>query len=226
METKVCLFCKEEKLLSDYYKDKSGKLGVQSGCKPCKQEYQRKYLLDKDVNLKMAEWHKNYYKKNKDKALIKHKIWIKNNRNKIRETANEYYKKNAKLICEKNQIYKVKRKEIDPLFKLKIALRGRTGTILKHKGYKKNTKTETILGASFDICKLHIEKKFTKGMNWSNYGKGEGRWNIDHKIPLASANTEEDLIKLCHYTNLQPLWETENMKKSDKILPIQTTLIL
>jgi hypothetical protein len=70
-----------------------------------------------------------------------------------------------------------------------------------------------MLGIEWEMAKQHIERQFTKGMNWDNQGK----WHIDHIIPLASANTEEELIKLCHYTNLQPLWAEDNLTKSDKI---------
>jgi hypothetical protein len=55
-------------------------------------------------------------------------------------------------------------------------------------------------------------------MNWSN----RNLWHIDHIIPLASAKTEEEMIKLCHYTNLQPLWAIENMSKGSKIITIKT----
>ena len=51
-------------------------------------------------------------------------------------------------------------------------------------------------------------------MSWENHGK----WHIDHIIPLSTANTEEDILNLCHYTNLQPLWAEDNIKKSNKIL--------
>lgn len=51
-------------------------------------------------------------------------------------------------------------------------------------------------------------------MNWDNYGK----WHIDHIIPLASAKTEEEMCNLFHYKNLQPLWASDNFRKSDKIL--------
>jgi hypothetical protein len=51
-------------------------------------------------------------------------------------------------------------------------------------------------------------------MNWSN----RKEWHIDHIIPLSSAKTEEELLKLFHYTNLQPLWANDNIKKSNKIL--------
>mgnify|MGYP002132731409 FL=1 len=49
-------------------------------------------------------------------------------------------------------------------------------------------------------------------MTWDNYGD----WHIDHIIPLNSAQTEEDLYKLCHYSNLQPLWALDNLKKGSK----------
>ena len=57
---------------------------------------------------------------------------------------------------------------------------------------------------------------FTPEMNWSNYGKFG--WHIDHIIPLDSANTEDEMYKLCHYTNLQPLWWSENLSKGHKVL--------
>ena len=63
--------------------------------------------------------------------------------------------------------------------------------------------------------KEYIEQKFTEGMCWNLVGK---EIHIDHIIPLSSANTEEDIYKLCHYTNLQPLWAKDNLSKSNKIL--------
>ena len=48
-------------------------------------------------------------------------------------------------------------------------------------------------------------------MDWSNHGK----WHIDHKIPISWAKTEEEIIKLSHYTNLQPMWAEENIKKKN-----------
>ena len=51
-------------------------------------------------------------------------------------------------------------------------------------------------------------------MTWENYGE----WHIDHIIPLDSANDENELYSLCYYTNLQPLWGNENIRKGAKIL--------
>jgi hypothetical protein len=90
----------------------------------------------------------------------------------------------------------------------------------RNKGYSKNTKTQEMLGVDWEIAKQHIERQFTKGMNWEN----QGEWHIDHIIPLSSANTPERLKKLCHYTNLQPMWAVDNLSKSDSINGQQTLL--
>ena len=74
---------------------------------------------------------------------------------------------------------------------------------------KKNYKTELILGCSFEEFKLHLESLWQPWMNWDNYGKYNGTegygWDLDHIIPICTAKTEEDVIRLSHYTNLQPL---------------------
>jgi hypothetical protein len=78
----------------------------------------------------------------------------------------------------------------------------------------KRNKTFNIVGCSPQFLKEHLENQFIDGMDWDN----RGEWHIDHIIPLSSAKTEDELYKLCHYTNLQPLWAEDNLKKSNKIL--------
>ena len=87
--------------------------------------------------------------------------------------------------------------------------------------YTKKSKSCEILGCSFNELKTHLESKFEPWMNWDNRGlikNGEFNigWDIDHIIPLSSAKTEEEIIKLNHYTNLQPLCSMINrcIKKS------------
>jgi hypothetical protein len=90
----------------------------------------------------------------------------------------------------------------------------------KNKRWNKNTKTQEMLGCDYQTAFKHIESRFKKGMSWDNFGD----WHIDHIIPLASAKTEEELIELCHYTNLQPLWAEENLIKGDKIIACRINL--
>jgi len=78
---------------------------------------------------------------------------------------------------------------------------------------KKNT-TFDIIGCTPEYLKEHIETQFTEGMSWELIGK---YIHIDHIIPLCSAKTEEEIYKLCHYSNLQPLWAKDNLLKGTKI---------
>jgi hypothetical protein len=80
----------------------------------------------------------------------------------------------------------------------------------------KKNKTFEIVGCTPKFLKEHLETKFVDSMNWDN----RSEWHIDHIIPLSSAKTEDELYKLCHYTNLQPLWAKDNLKKSNKVFTI------
>ena len=86
---------------------------------------------------------------------------------------------------------------------------------------KNNHKTGSAvkdLGCTIEQFKVYLESKFTKGMNWDNYGLHS--WHIDHVKPLSSFDLtdKEQFKKACHYTNLQPLWAKDNLIKSNKIL--------
>lgn len=79
----------------------------------------------------------------------------------------------------------------------------------------KSTATEKYLGCTIIELKEYLESKFQYGMSWNNYGRNG--WHIDHIIPSSSADSLEELIRLQHYTNLQPLWEIDNLQKGAKI---------
>lgn len=107
------------------------------------------------------------------------------------------------------------RRNTDSLFKFKSNVRGLIYQSFKRKknnDWIKKTKTESILGCKFEEFKIYIEKQFTEGMNWEN----QGEWHLDHIKPLKLAETEEEVIILNHYTNFQPLWAEDNLKKGSK----------
>jgi hypothetical protein len=143
---------------------------------------------------KIKQEKKKYYTKNKKQINLKHKIYRENNREKRNE-----YQKNRKLN--------------DPIFKLNHTIRNRMRSFLLTKNITKKNKTFNIVGCTPVELKEHLEKQFADGMSWDNQGK----WHIDHIIPMSSANTEEEVLKLCHYTNLQPLWGIDNLKKGSKL---------
>lgn len=116
------------------------------------------------------------------------------------------------------RVYINTRRRMDPIFKLQQVMRSRLYSALRVTGFRKLSRTNKYIGCTTEKLKKHLEYSFEPGMAWHNHGKGSGKWNVDHIIPLSSATTAEELFKLCHYTNLQPLWENENMAKGDKLI--------
>jgi hypothetical protein len=208
MKTKICSKCRVEFDLNNFNKDISRKDGLSYICKKCAIDKKNKYVDN-----------------NKDKVLLSYKKYREENKTKILENKKKYYYNNL----EKTKIYRKKynkenrdyynkweknKAETDILFRLSRNMRSRLRSFLKSEKIVKKTKTMDIVGCESHFLKEHLEQKFQQGMSWDNYGV----WHIDHIIPLSSANSEEEIYKLCHYTNLQPLWGIDNIKKSNKIL--------
>jgi len=194
METKICSRCKEEKEICEFNKRKTSKDGYRNYCKICHLEYSKKYVKD------------NYEKYKKYQDLY-HLI----NSKSLSKKSSEYYQNNKEKVNKyiKNKYY------TDNIFKLKHNIRCRINQFLQKNKITKKNKTFDIVGCSPEFLKEQLEQKFTKGMSWNLMGK---YIHIDHIIPLSSAKTEDELYSLCHYTNLQPLWAEDNLRKSDKIL--------
>lgn len=145
----------------------------------------------------------------KNKRIAEKVLFLLKNKDKIEKDKAE---KERKRKDAENAKTKEKR-ATDPLFRLKDNLRARTRKAFRNKYNKKSTNSE-LLGISYESLYKHIESLFTDGMSWDLLGK---HIHIDHIIPLASADTEDELIKLCHYTNLQPLWAKDNLLKGDSM---------
>jgi hypothetical protein len=136
---------------------------------------------------------------------------ISRERRKVKLNSNPEFRK---LDNRKKEESRVNRESRDPVFKLKRKMRHSLRGSFKRKGQNKNTQSQQILGADWEIVKKHFESLFTEGMTWDNMGE----WHIDHIIPLSTAKLEEEILNLCNYKNLQPLWAKDNLEKSDKIL--------
>jgi hypothetical protein len=114
------------------------------------------------------------------------------------------------------KLYMRERRKSDPIFKLASNVRTRIGTFLKVRNMRKTNGTFKMVGCTPEFLKKYLEKQFKPGMTWENHSI-DG-WHIDHKDPLDLAMTLKDVEELCHYTNLQPMWATENLKKGNKII--------
>jgi hypothetical protein len=98
------------------------------------------------------------------------------------------------------------------LYNLKDRIRSRTRSAFKRIKQNKPTNTEKLIGCDWLTAKKHIETFFTDKLNWDNFNE----WHIDHIIPLCTANNCEEIINLCHYTNLQPLMAKDNLLKGGR----------
>jgi hypothetical protein len=145
--------------------------------------------------------YKNYYYDNRETEIERQVNYQKNN--------NDFVKKNRNIRHKKKY-------NNDVLYKLKFNIRNRVKLFLKSSNFNLNlNNTYNIIGCTPEELKIHIEKQFKKGMSWDNHS--HDGWHIDHIIPLSIAKTEDEVYRLCHYTNLQPLWCEDNYKKSNKV---------
>jgi hypothetical protein len=148
-----------------------------------------------------------------------HKYWIENKEaitERSRERKKEDAQKNLKRNNETKKRSRAKRMTEDPAVKIKT--RVSTAIYQCIRAGKGKRKTLEILPYTIPELMEHLEKQFTEGMSWDNYGL----WHIDHKLPRAAfkyATPDDKGFKLLwDLSNLQPLWALDNWKKKDKIL--------
>lgn len=209
--TKKCTKCFVLKDIALYNKKRNA---LQSWCKQC--ESQRTKI---------------WYEKNKEKRNKKAREWESNNRDKVNFAKRARREKAKSLLPpqikkdlfdrskwnsqNKHRLAKYKRDWLkkNPIASLSDRVRRRINQAFKLFNYTKRSKTNEILGCDWETFKNHMERQFVKGMTWEN----RSQWHIDHIIPIATAKTEEDVVRLNHYTNLRPLWAHENLAKSAKV---------
>lgn len=191
---KKCIGCHSEKNESDFYFNKStGR--VFSRCKECFK------LYSSDCK-----------QKNKEKTLETKRLYRAKNKGKKQytESPEAMSRRRAKKVA-----YDRQKRQSDPVYRLKCNIRRLVRIHLKKHGYTKKSKTSEILGCDFETFKHHIELQFIGDMTWDMVGS---EIQIDHIVPLATAKTEADVIKLNHYTNLRPMWSHENASKGSKVV--------
>ena len=150
-----------------------------------------------------------YQRKNAEIMKQKHNEYRAANRERARSWDKKYRDANGDKIVSKLR----ERRRNDPILRLKDAIRG---SIRAYLGSKKTRRSATfeIVGCTPDFLRGYLEKQFKDGMTWENYGP---YWHVDHRIPLASGNSPEEIMGLSHWTNLQPLTAFENISKGAKI---------
>ena len=244
METKICSKCKKEKNITEFRTIKQkDKIKLNYYCRSCekeyKKEYNKKYWQEKKYYFQnyriehkeqISKYKKEYQTKNIEKHRESSKKWFTKNKEKTKKYQKEYEEKNAEKISERKKRYREKnrdkinkrmreytkkRKEKDELFTFKKRIRGITTKAIARKGYTKRSRSYEILGCDYEFLIKHLLYTFKNnyGYEWDKKEKIA----IDHIIPLAIAKSEEEVIRLCHYSNLQLLKMKDNIIKSDKL---------
>jgi len=178
-------------------------------------EYNKEYRLNHKEYFMVKN--KEFHIVNKENISERKRKYYLENCEKIRERKRKYYLENKERLNKQSVVRVNKRKDDDDLFKLSCNIRGLIHSTLKLKGYRKKSKTCEILGCSFEEFKTYLETKFESWMNWNNYGNWDGQpkemnvaWDIDHIIPISLGITEDEIMRLNYYSNLQPLCSYTN----------------
>lgn len=196
---KKCASCRKEKSADMFHVYIYNKDGYRYSCKECTKKYNKKYYHEN------VEYHKRYQRQNIEK---------------YRHIKRMYARSSDKEKYRRKKMYVIKKE--DPAFRLKNSVSSFIRASFKQGRAVKKDRCEDLIGLSISELKTYIEAKFEPWMNWSNYGKYNGSknfgWDIDHIIPISSAKTEEEVLRLNHYTNLQPLCSYINRYvKKDKV---------
>lgn len=148
---------------------------------------------------------------------MRNKKYRDENRKKRNAQKREYYRENKKRLVQNIVEYRRKKLKKDPAYRMMHNLRRRLQLALKSQGVKKDINSKKLFGADQETIWKHLESKFKKGMTRKNNNlKG---WHVDHIKPMSSFDlSDPSQLRECnHYTNLQPLWWWENIKKGNKI---------
>lgn len=209
MKNKICTNCGLKKSVLEFSKHKCEKDGLQSQCKKCNSQH-----------------FKENYLNNPEKEKQQRKQWAINNPEKRKEISRKHRLKNIDRINQDNKRYRLENPEkvkeskrlcriklINPIRRLNSSISG--AICLSLRGNKAGRHWETLVGYKLEDLKYSIESKFSKGMNWENYGE----WQLDHYFPMSKLiidSAEDPTFKYCwSLNNLQPLWENDNFIKHD-----------
>ena len=226
---KLCSKCDKLKQLCEFTARKDAKDGLRADCKVCRNQHNLEYYYSEksnrhncckcntDLNLDTQRVHKTLcqscYRK-QERAIVSQR------RDKTcidckSSSSTKWYNGPTCRKCYRASNYAKHREKTSEVYRnkrIKNNLRTRLNMAIKNN--QKVGSAVKDLGCSVEELKAYLESKFTKDMTWDDYGK----WHIDHIKPLSSfdLSNPEELKKACHYSNLQPLWAKDNLKKSNK----------
>lgn len=226
MQTKKCAHCKIDKETVEFHKASKHKDGLASLCKSCKKVADKKYVETnkerlkiqnkqyRDENIeKLKERKRKYYQENLEKFKEKGKIYREENREVVKKRKAEYRQKTKVQRNEKEKL----RRKADKRYHINCTM---SQSISKNLTKSKNHRAwKSLVDYSLEDLIKHLESRFEDGMSWDNYGKNG--WHVDHIIPKSYFkydSPDHPAFKAAwSLNNLQPMWEIDNLYKSNKI---------
>ncbi len=178
-----------------------------------------KYTTDEERKEAKRESARRLRAANPEKYKILRREYLGKNDNKIKLQRRERYLKNKEHYIKNNNNRKKEREKMEPLYKLCNNIRRNIRRSFSRNNsvkFRKVLKSEQLLGCSIIEFTNYLLSKCPSGTTVSDFH--QFGYHIDHIIPISVAKTQEEVEKLCHYSNYQPLWWRDNIIKSNKIL--------
>ena len=221
---KECTRCRKSKAVKDFTDRKAGKNGKNSICRDCTNEIMKLWRHANPERNKETE--KRSRAKNSENNKLSTKIWRLKNKKRIKDNEKIYTETHKDQMREKWNKASVKKRST-PKGLLSWGIKGNIYNSIREA--KAGRRWESLVGYTVDDLKRHLEKLFLPGMGWDNYGRNG--WHIDHKIPVSVFNfntpDDADFKKCWSLKNLQPMWEKENIIKSNNLeRPFQPSLAI
>lgn len=214
---KVCSKCSNSKSTESFRTSKQTQDGLFIWCKDCEKEYKRlhyqknKVEIDKKNNL----WKENH----REEYDQYHRKYFQEHKDELKEKQKDYLQRTKNERNEQKQNYDNEKRRTDPVHKLKQNIRSLIRMSIKKTGYSKKSKTFQILGCTFEEFNDYLFENAK--IRYPNFTTEDylvkRKYHIDHIIPLSIAKTEDEVLKLNHYTNLQLLLAEDNNAKGTKL---------
>jgi len=195
--------CKRGHIAARYTSTKS--------CVDCNKQHGKQFLAANPG--KSTEYSQRWQSKNPERVKANEASRVRQRTDQIRQRESRYRKRNAESIRAYRRQWQANRMASNPSFKLRSNLASLINVSIRKQFGAKACKTTSLIGCTVEQLRQHLEAQFTEGMSWDNYGR-DG-WHIDHIRPCAGFDlTDPEQQQQCfHYTNLQPLWAADNIRK-------------
>lgn len=212
---KLCHKCKLILPLIEFHISVDEKDGRSNRCKTCGNSRckERRREMTEEKTKQIAAYQFEYYRKHAAAIGERSLAYRKANAEKVSAAKQKCYFANKAKYQKRTYAWQKHRRKTDPITRIINAHRSRLRGLCK--GHERITGKAKYIGCSSDELKMHLEKSFSDGMTWDNYGSV---WHVDHRIPISWFNIANEKCRAMafNYKNLQPLLVMENLKKNNK----------